>query len=48
MQQIADWTDADVAKYDAELNLHGRITREEWVTQAKDLVAGKPPRAKEK
>ena len=24
VQQIADWTDADVAKYDAELNLHGR------------------------
>jgi large subunit ribosomal protein L21 len=48
VEQIADWTDADVAKYDAELNLHGRITREEWVAQAKDLAAGKPPRAKEK
>jgi large subunit ribosomal protein L21 len=48
VQQIADWTDADVAKYDAELNLHGRITREEWVAQAKDLAAGKPPRAKDK
>ena len=48
VQQIADWTDADVAKYDAELNLHGRIAREEWVAQAKDLAAGKPPRAKDK
>jgi large subunit ribosomal protein L21 len=48
VQQIADWTDADVTKYDAELNLHGRIAREEWVAQAKDLAAGKPPRAKDK
>jgi large subunit ribosomal protein L21 len=48
VQQIADWTDADVAKYDAELNLHGRIAREEWVAQAKELAAGKPARAKDK
>ena len=45
-KQVAAWTDADVAKWDAELNLRGRIQREEWVEQAKELVAGKPPRAK--
>lgn len=43
---IAAWTDEDVAKWDAELKLRGRATREEWVQQAKDLLAGKAPRAK--
>ena len=46
LTQIAAWTDADVKKYDEELALHGRAERDEWVQQAKDLVAGKPPRAK--
>lgn len=43
---IAGWSEADVAKWDAELALRGRATREEWVEQAKELLAGKPPRAK--
>jgi large subunit ribosomal protein L21 len=43
---IAAWTEADVAKWDEELKLRGRATREEWVEQAKELLAGKPPRAK--
>lgn len=43
---IAAWTEADVAKWDEELKLRGRATREEWVVQAKELLAGKPPRAK--
>ena len=43
---IAAWTEADVAKYDEQLALRGRATREEWVEQAKELLAGKPPRAK--
>jgi large subunit ribosomal protein L21 len=39
--------DADaIAKLDAELKLGGRIERDEWVEQAKELMAGKPPRAK--
>jgi large subunit ribosomal protein L21 len=39
--------DADaIAKLDAELKLGGRIERDEWVAQAKELMAGKPPRAK--
>jgi large subunit ribosomal protein L21 len=43
---IAAWSDEDVAKWDEELKLRGRATREEWVVQAKELLAGKPPRAK--
>jgi large subunit ribosomal protein L21 len=43
---IAAWSDADVTKWNDELKLAGRATREEWVEQAKELLAGKPPRAK--
>lgn len=46
LQQIAAMSDADVAKMDEALDLNGRATRDEWVGQAKELVAGKPPRAK--
>jgi large subunit ribosomal protein L21 len=45
-ETIAAWSDEDVAKWDKELALRGRATREEWVEQAKELLAGKPPRAK--
>jgi len=45
-EAIAAWTDADIAKYDEELALRGRVVREEWVQQASELLAGKPPRAK--
>ncbi|MEQ9635051.1 MAG: 50S ribosomal protein L21 [Devosia marina] len=41
LKQIADWTAEDVAKFDEELNFKGRIEREEWIAQAKDLIAGK-------
>jgi large subunit ribosomal protein L21 len=44
--QIAAWGEADLAKWDEELKLRGRAAREEWVEQAKELLAGKPPRAK--
>jgi large subunit ribosomal protein L21 len=44
--QISQWKDADVEKWNTELKLGGRVTREEWVEQAKELLAGKPPRAK--
>jgi large subunit ribosomal protein L21 len=46
LKDIAAWTEADLAKYDEELALRGRATRDEWVEQAKDLIAGKPPRAR--
>ena len=45
-KQIADWSADDVADYDAKLDLKGRIEREEWIEQAKELMAGKAPRAK--
>jgi large subunit ribosomal protein L21 len=43
---IAAWDDAAIARYDEELGLKGRATKEEWVEQAKELLAGKAPRAK--
>lgn len=46
LKQLAKMSDAAVAKMDEALELHGRATRDEWVEQAKELVAGKAPRAK--
>ena len=46
LQHIAALTAAKLAKLDAELNLKGRTVREEWIVQAKELIAGKAPRAK--
>ncbi len=44
--QIASWTAADIEKYDEVFKPKGRIAREEWVEQAKELMDGKAPRAK--
>ena len=44
IKQIAEWAPEKIAELDEKLKLRGRIGREEWVEQAKDLVAGKPPR----
>ena len=39
--QIASWTDADVALVDAELkSFKGRVTRDKWVVQARILAQG--------
>lgn len=39
--QIASWSDADVTRIDAQLGrFKGRITRDQWVEQAKLLSAG--------
>ena len=46
LAQIADWTEADVERIEEALNAKGRAAREEWIEQAKELMAGKPPRAK--
>ena len=46
LTQIAAMDAAAMAKLDDELKLGGRTLREEWVEQAKELLAGKPPRAK--
>ena len=45
LESIAKLKKAEIAKLDEELSLGGRIEREEWVVQAKELLAGKPPRA---
>ena len=46
LTQIAAMDEEAMAKLDDELKLGGRTVREEWVEQAKELLAGKPPRAK--
>jgi len=38
--QIAAWTDADVADMDEQLSFKGRIEREGWIEQAKELTKG--------
>jgi predicted flap endonuclease-1-like 5' DNA nuclease len=35
--QIAAWTSEDVAEWETKINGRGRITRDEWVEQAKTL-----------
>ncbi|MFE3839057.1 NADH-quinone oxidoreductase subunit E [Pseudogemmobacter sonorensis] len=43
--QIAKWTPAEIAWVDENLEgFKGRVTRDEWVVQARDLAAGLPPR----
>jgi large subunit ribosomal protein L21 len=44
--QVAGWTPEDVERIETELKQKGRVAREEWIEQAKELMAGKPPRAK--
>ena len=39
--QIAAWTEADIAEFDEKLSFKGRIEREGWVEQAKQLAAEK-------
>jgi large subunit ribosomal protein L21 len=46
LTQIAAMSAADMSKVDEDLKLGGRTEREEWIEQAKELLAGKPPRAK--
>jgi large subunit ribosomal protein L21 len=37
--QIASWTDADVEEFGEKLSFKGRIEREGWIDQAKDLAS---------
>ncbi len=46
LKDIAAFKKADIERVDAELKFGGRIEREEWIEQAKELIAGKAPRAK--
>jgi large subunit ribosomal protein L21 len=43
---IAAWSDDDMVRWNDELKLGHRPGREQWVEQAKELLDGKPPRAK--
>ncbi len=44
--QLAALSDADIAKIETGLAIKGRIDREEWVEQSRELMAGKAPRAR--
>ena len=46
LKQIAAMEAAAMAALDEKLELKGRSLRDEWIVQAQELVAGKPPRAK--
>jgi len=46
LRQIAEMDEAAVADLDERLKLRGRIAREAWVEQARDLLAGRPARVK--
>jgi large subunit ribosomal protein L21 len=43
---IAKMSASAIAALDEKLELRGRSAREEWIDQAKELLAGKAPRAK--
>ena len=38
--QIAAWTDADVEAIEEQLSFKGRVGREDWIAQAKELAKG--------
>ncbi len=46
LSQIAALSVEDLGALDTKLALKGRTAREDWVSQARDLVAGHAPRAK--
>jgi predicted flap endonuclease-1-like 5' DNA nuclease len=46
LSQISVLSVAELAALDSKLGLKGRSAREDWIAQAKDLVAGRAPRAK--
>ena len=37
-EQIANWSDEDIANVDEVLSFKGRIEREDWTSQAKALM----------
>ncbi|MDC1275525.1 50S ribosomal protein L21, partial [Ascidiaceihabitans sp.] len=38
--QVAAWTDADVEAIEEKLSFKGRVGREDWIAQAKELAKG--------
>ncbi len=46
LQVMAELSDEKIAEIEAAADLSGKFAAGEWVTQAKEIVSGKPPRAK--
>jgi large subunit ribosomal protein L19 len=46
LKQIAEMNDEAIFALDEKLGLKGKTKREDWVTQAKEIVSGMAPRAK--
>ncbi len=44
--QIAALTPEEIEAIETALKSKGRVARDEWIAQARDLIDGKPPRAK--
>ena len=44
--QVAAMGEVDIEKVESDLGFKGRVEREDWIEQAKELMAGKAPRAK--
>ena len=44
--QIAALTPEEIETIETAIKSKGRVARDEWIEQAKELMAGKPPRAK--
>ena len=40
-EQIAALSEADIEKINSELNFKGRIEREQWIQQAREILAGR-------
>lgn len=40
LKQVAEFDAKEIERVDAELNFKGRIEREDWISQAKTLLAG--------
>jgi large subunit ribosomal protein L21 len=45
-EQIASLTPDQIETIETALKSKGRVARDEWIVQARDLMEGKPPRAK--
>lgn len=46
LEVMANLTDAKIAEIEAATDMAGKFKSGEWVEQAKEMMAGKPPRAK--
>ncbi|MGI9483667.1 MAG: EAL domain-containing protein [Hyphomicrobiales bacterium] len=46
LKDVAAMSDEDAARISENIGFPGRVEREEWREQARELLAGKPPRAK--